>query len=70
MTAVFNCLSHRATTRYVNGLQSSSGRRLPRALTFFQGIGGSVGARCRAEQADHAHASGPAGWRHGRPARG
>lgn len=44
MTAVFNCLSHRATTRYVNGLQTELEQAgFKGALTFFQGIGGSVG---------------------------
>ena len=44
MTAVFNCMSNRATTRYIEQLQEKLlAGGFGGALTFFQGIGGSVG---------------------------
>lgn len=62
MTAVFNCLSHRATTRYVNGLQSQlSAAGFSGALTFFQGIGGSVGMEAVQSEPITLMQSGPAG---------
>ncbi|MBI5104869.1 MAG: hydantoinase/oxoprolinase family protein [Solirubrobacterales bacterium] len=62
MTAVFNCLSHRATTRYVNGLESElSGAGFDGALTFFQGIGGSVGSDAVRSEPVTLMQSGPAG---------
>jgi N-methylhydantoinase A len=62
MTAVFNCMSNRATTRYVEQLQdrlSQSG--FEGALTFFQGIGGSVGVDVVQSDPITLMASGPAG---------
>jgi len=62
MTAVFNCLSHRATTRYVDQLQSLLTREgFSGALTFFQGIGGSVGVDAVKTHPIKLLASGPAG---------
>jgi N-methylhydantoinase A len=62
MTAVFNCLSHRATTRYVDGLERQlSEAGFSGALTFFQGIGGSVGADAVRTMPISLMASGPAG---------
>lgn len=62
MTAVFNCLSHRATTRYVDGLEGQLGEAgFDGALTFFQGIGGSVGAEAVRLMPISLMASGPAG---------
>jgi N-methylhydantoinase A len=62
MTAVFNCLSHRATTRYVDGLeQQLADAGFSGALTFFQGIGGSVGADAVRAMPISLMASGPAG---------
>ena len=62
MTAVFNCLSHRATTRYVNGLQTQLEEAgFSGALTFFQGIGGSVGADAVQAKPITLMQSGPAG---------
>lgn len=62
MTAVFNCLSHRATTRYVDGLEGQLGKAgFDGALTFFQGIGGSVGAEAVRQMPISLMASGPAG---------
>jgi N-methylhydantoinase A len=62
MTAVFNCLSHRATTRYVDGLEGQLGEAgFDGALTFFQGIGGSVGAEAVRQMPISLMASGPAG---------
>lgn len=62
MTAVFNCMSNRATTRYVEQL----GERLAQsgfsgALTFFQGIGGSVGVDVVRSEPITLMQSGPAG---------
>ena len=62
MTAVFNCLSHRATTRYVDGLEGQlADAGFDGALTFFQGIGGSVGADAVRSMPISLMASGPAG---------
>jgi N-methylhydantoinase A len=62
MTAVFNCLAHRATTRYVDQLQALLTRGgFTGALTFFQGIGGSVGVEVVKSQPIKLLASGPAG---------
>jgi N-methylhydantoinase A len=62
MTAVFNCLSHRATTRYVDGLEGQlDAAGFDGALTFFQGIGGSVGAEAVRQMPISLMASGPAG---------
>ncbi|HVX32219.1 MAG TPA: hydantoinase/oxoprolinase family protein [Solirubrobacterales bacterium] len=62
MTAVFNCLSHRATTRYVDGLEGQLGKAgFDGALTFFQGIGGSVGPEAVRQMPISLMASGPAG---------
>ncbi|SFH18343.1 hydantoinase/oxoprolinase family protein [Cryobacterium levicorallinum] len=62
MTAVFNCLSHRATTRYVEGLQTQLGNAgFTGTLTFFQGIGGSVGAEAVQAKPVTLMQSGPAG---------
>jgi N-methylhydantoinase A len=62
MTAVFNCLSHRATTRYIDqlsGMLDQAG--FAGALTFFQGIGGSVGVDAVKAEPIKLLASGPAG---------
>lgn len=62
MTAVFNCLSHRATTRYVHDLRSrldAAGFR--GSLTYFQGIGGSVGPEAVLAKPITLMQSGPAG---------
>lgn len=62
LTAVFNCLSHRATTRYIKQLRSlldSSG--FDGSFTFFQGIGGSVGPAAVEAEPIKLLASGPAG---------
>ncbi len=62
MTAVFNCLSHRATTRYVDQLESLLSKGgFSGALTFFQGIGGSVGVDVVKKHPIKLLASGPAG---------
>jgi N-methylhydantoinase A len=62
MTAVFNCLSHRAITRYVEHLQSRlSDNGFDGALTFFQGIGGSVGVEMVESAPITLMQSGPAG---------
>ena len=62
MTAVFNCLSHRATTRYIEGLRSELGRAgFAGAMTFFQGIGGSIGIDAVEETPITLMQSGPAG---------
>ena len=62
MTAVFNCLSHRATTRYVEGLKSQlENAGFAGTLTFFQGIGGSVGAEAVQAKPVTLMQSGPAG---------
>lgn len=62
MTAVFNCLSHRATTRYVDGLKTELGKAgFAGALTFFQGIGGSIGVEAVQETPITLMQSGPAG---------
>jgi N-methylhydantoinase A len=62
MTAVFNCLSHRATTRYVDGLETQLAEAgFDGALTFFQGIGGSVGPEAVRQMPISLMASGPAG---------
>jgi N-methylhydantoinase A len=62
MTAVFNCLSHRATTRYVEQLKSKlEAHGFAGSLTFFQGIGGSVGPRVVEDEPIKLLASGPAG---------
>ena len=62
MTAVFNCLSHRATTRYIEGLKSELGKAGFRgAMTFFQGIGGSIGIDAVEQKPITLMQSGPAG---------
>lgn len=62
MTAVFNCLSHRATTRYVEGLRTElESEGFDGALTFFQGIGGSVAADAVQAKPVALMQSGPAG---------
>lgn len=62
MTAVFNCLSHRATTRYVEGLRTQlDSEGFSGALTFFQGIGGSVAADAVQAKPVTLMQSGPAG---------
>jgi N-methylhydantoinase A len=62
MTAVFNCLSHRATTRYVEQLQDRlSEAGFTGALSFFQGIGGSVGVEVVRSEPITLMQSGPAG---------
>ncbi len=62
MTAVFNCLSHRATTRYVHQLQQRlQDAGFSGALSFFQGIGGSVGADVVEAEPITLMQSGPAG---------
>ncbi|MCB2049793.1 MAG: hydantoinase/oxoprolinase family protein [Novosphingobium sp.] len=62
MTAVFNCLSHRATTRYIEGLKSELGRSgFAGTMTFFQGIGGSIGIDAVEEKPITLMQSGPAG---------
>lgn len=62
MTAVFNCLSHRATTRYVEGLRTKlEAEGFSGALTFFQGIGGSVAADAVQAKPVTLMQSGPAG---------
>lgn len=62
MTAVFNCLSHRATTRYLEQLQERlDAAGFDGALTFFQGIGGSVGPDVVRTEPITLMQSGPAG---------
>ena len=62
MTAVFNCLSHRATTRYIAGLKAELGKAgFKGAMTFFQGIGGSIGIDAVEQKPITLMQSGPAG---------
>jgi N-methylhydantoinase A len=62
MTAVFNCLSYRATSRYVDVLSGElHGAGFDGTLTFFQGIGGSVGGDAVRRQPITLMSSGPAG---------
>ncbi|MCW2993097.1 MAG: hydantoinase/oxoprolinase family protein [Conexibacter sp.] len=62
MTAVFNCLSHRATTRYVHQLEELlAANRFDGTLSFFQGIGGSVGSEAVTSRPITLLGSGPAG---------
>lgn len=62
MTAVFNCLSHRATTRYIDGLKTELGKAgFKGAMTFFQGIGGSIGIDAVEATPISLMQSGPAG---------
>jgi len=62
MTAVFNCLSHRATTRYIDGLKAELGKAgFKGAMTFFQGIGGSIGIEAVEAMPITLMQSGPAG---------
>ena len=62
MTAVFNCLSHRATTRYIDGLKAELGKAgFKGAMTFFQGIGGSIGIDAVERKPITLMQSGPAG---------
>ncbi|MES2492127.1 MAG: hydantoinase/oxoprolinase family protein [Pseudomonadota bacterium] len=62
MTAVFNCLSHRATTRYIDGLKTELGKAgFKGAMTFFQGIGGSIGIEAVERKPITLMQSGPAG---------
>jgi N-methylhydantoinase A len=62
MTAVFNCLSYRATSRYVDVLGTElSSAGFHGSLTFFQGIGGSVHGDVVRRTPIKLLASGPAG---------
>lgn len=62
MTAVFNCLSYRATSRYVDVLGDElRGAGFDGSLTFFQGIGGSVHGDVVRRTPIKLLASGPAG---------
>jgi N-methylhydantoinase A len=62
MTAVFNCLSFRATTRYVDTLTSQlESAGFTGTLAFFQGIGGSVARSVVEQRPITLLASGPAG---------
>ena len=61
-TAVFNCMSHRAATRFVDQIASELTRRgFKGALSFFQGIGGSVSGDAVKAKPLTMLASGPAG---------
>ena len=62
LTAVFNCMTHRGATRFVDQIADELTRRgFVGALSFFQGIGGSVsGAAVKAKPMTML-ASGPAG---------
>lgn len=62
MTTVFNCLTNRATTRYVEGLRGQlEGEGFDGHLTFFQGIGGSASAEMVQNKPVTLMQSGPAG---------
>lgn len=61
-TAVFNCLSYRATSRYVDVLSDELGAAgFGGKLSFFQGIGGSVQGDAVRREPITLLASGPAG---------
>ncbi len=61
-TAVFNCLSHRGATRFVDQITGELARRgFTGALSFFQGIGGSVSGDAVKRKPMTMLASGPAG---------
>ena len=61
-TTVFNCLSHRAATRFVDQITDElKARGFKGALSFFQGIGGSVSGDAVKERPMTMLASGPAG---------
>lgn len=62
LTAVFNCMSHRGATRFVDQITDELVRRgFTGALSFFQGIGGSVSAEAVKAKPMTMLASGPAG---------
>jgi N-methylhydantoinase A len=62
LTAVFNCMSHRATTRYVEAITAKLDEGgFTGALSFFQGVGGSVGLDTAKKEPVTLLASGPAG---------
>lgn len=62
MSAVLNCFSHRATTRYIDGLHTRlKAGGFTGSLSFFQGVGGSVGLEAVHRQPITLLASGPAG---------
>ena len=61
-TTVFNCLSHRGATRFVDQITDELARRgFVGALSFFQGIGGSVSGDAVKAKPMTMLASGPAG---------
>ena len=61
-TTVFNCLSHRAATRFVDQIADELTRRgFTGSLSFFQGIGGSVSGEAVKAKPMTMLASGPAG---------
>ena len=61
-TTVFNCLSHRAATRFVDQITDElKARGFTGSLSFFQGIGGSVSGDAVKERPMTMLASGPAG---------
>lgn len=61
-TAVFNCLSHRAANRFVDQITTELAERgFTGALSFFQGIGGSVSGDAVKAKPMTMLASGPAG---------
>ena len=61
-TAVFNCLSHRGATRFVDQIANELTRRgFTGSLSFFQGIGGSVSGDAVKQKPMTMLASGPAG---------
>ncbi len=62
MTAVFNCLSHRAASRFVEQITAQlRAAGFAGALSFFQGIGGSVSGEAVMDKPLTLLASGPAG---------
>lgn len=62
LTAVFNCLSHRGANRFVDQIASELAQRgFTGALSFFQGIGGSVSGEAVKAKPMTMLASGPAG---------
>lgn len=62
LTAVFNCLSHRGATRFVDQITDELVRGgLVGGLSFFQGIGGSVSGEAVKAKPMTMLASGPAG---------
>jgi len=61
-TTVFNCLSHRGATRFVDQIADELSRRgFTGSLSFFQGIGGSVSGEAVKAKPMTMLASGPAG---------